>query len=74
MMVHLPPGICQEKTESSQKDCSFFSAMVRLKRRRAGAGAKKKMSEGEEIFLSECIEERASIHGRRSEGALFYGK
>ena len=47
---------------------------VRLKRRRAGAGAKRKMSEEEEIFLSECIEERASIHGRRSEGVLFYGK
>ena len=47
---------------------------VRLKRRRAGAGAKRKMSEEEEIFLSECIEERASIHGRHSEGVLFYGK
>ena len=32
------------------------------------------MSEEEEIFLSECIEERASIHGRRSERVLFYGK
>ena len=47
---------------------------VRLKRRRAGTGAKRKMSEEEEIFLSECIEERASIHGRCSEGVLFYGK
>ena len=47
---------------------------VRLKRRRAGAGAKRKMSEEEEILLSECIEERASIHGRHSEGVLFYGK
>ena len=32
------------------------------------------MSEEEEIFLSECIEVRASIHGRCSEGVLFYGK
>ena len=47
---------------------------VRLKRRRAGVGVERKMSEEEEIFLSECIEVRASINGRFSEGVLFYGK
>ena len=46
----------------------------RLKKRNAGAGAKVKMGEEEEQFLAECLEERASIHDRRSEGILFYGK
>ena len=64
----------RRKQEAVRRIALSLVQCVRVKRRRAGAGAKRKMSEKEEIFLSECIEERASIHGRRTEGVLFYGK
>ena len=46
----------------------------RVKRRKSGAGSKLKMLPEDELFLSQCIEEHASVDGRRKEGILYFSR
>ena len=67
-------SINNRRNKSVRRIALSLTEKWRMKRRRPGAGAKRKMTEEEEQFVAECIEEKASIHGRRSEGVLFYNK
>lgn len=46
----------------------------RVKRRRTGAGPKEKMDSDDEEFISQCIEEHASVDGRRKQGVLYFSR
>ena len=46
----------------------------RLKRRKTGAGPKLKLLPEDEDFISQCIEEHASVDGRRKQDVLYFAR
>jgi hypothetical protein len=46
----------------------------RLKRRKYGAGAKRKLDSDDENFIAKCIEEKGEAHGRRTDSVIYGAK
>lgn len=46
----------------------------RLKNRKSGAGAKRKLDEQDEELIAKAIEQKTTVHGRRHDMVLYYHK
>lgn len=46
----------------------------RLRNRKAGAGAKRKLDDIDEELIAKAIEQKSTVHGRRHDMVLYYNK